>query len=509
MGAFETGPRYSMPLEPYRHQMLIDGRLRGSADGTLLEKVSPAHRRPVARYPRATEADVTDAVSAAKRSFREGNWSRLSGAERARIILKVANMIQRRKHELALVEAVEGGKPVAAIEGEIDVSIELWEHAATLSRHTYGDTYDTLGRDTMGLVLRQPIGVVAMITPWNFPLLILSQKLPYALAVGCSAIVKPSELAAGTSLMLGEMLVEAGLPAGTVNIISGPGSTVGRMLSTHPDIDMVSFTGSTAVGRQVARSAADTLKRVSLELGGKAPHIVFADCDWDAALDKVVFGILHNAGQCCVSGTRLLVQRPIAEAFSAAVAERVAAVPFGDPLDPTIKVGPLISRQQYDTVREYIASGISDGATLVSGGRSGEEWNGTPGFFIEPTVFTNVRPEMRIAREEIFGPVLSIMPFDTVEEAIALANDTEYGLAAGVWTSNIDTAFRCAREIRAGTVEVNTYIAGAPELPLVGHGQSGLGHEKGRFAVDEFTELKTVQFQFGPRSDRWWNPSVR
>ena len=494
---------WAAPDKPREFRLLIDGVLESGSSGEWIERNSPAHRAAVSRYPRAGAADADRAVAAAKRAFDDGPWPRLTGAERARLLLRVADLIREHRSELALIEALEGGKPVSSVEGEIDVSIDLWEYAATLARHCYGDTYDFLGDKTMGLVLRQPIGVVAMITPWNFPLLILSQKLPFALAVGCTAVVKPSELTSGTALRLGELLLEAGLPRGVANILAGSGSALGSVLCKHPDVAMVSFTGSTAVGKTISHYAADTLKRVSLELGGKAAHIVFEDADLEAAADKVAFGILHNAGQCCVSGTRLLVQRGIAERFSQAVAALMKAVPFGDPLDPRVKVGPVISRQQYDTITSYIETGKQEGARLVLGGAASEERNGVAGYFVEPTVFADVTPSMRIAQEEIFGPVLSVIPFDTVEDAIRIANGTIYGLATGVWTSNVDTAFQCAREIRSGTVEINTYIAGAAELPLVGHRQSGVGHEKGRFAVEEFTELKTVQFQFGPLKDRW------
>lgn len=491
-----------LPDQPRDFSMLIDGKLIPVAEREPIERRSPAHRKLVSRYPGATEADTDRAVAAARAAFEKSDWATRPGAERARLILRVADLIRDNKAELARIEALEGGKPVSAVEGEIDVSVELWEYAATLARHSYGDTYDTLGKDTMGLVLRQPIGVVGMITPWNFPLLILSQKLPFALALGCAAVVKPSELTSGTSLLLGELLLEAGIPDGVVNILAGTGPTVGARLCEHPDVAMISFTGSTAVGKTISKTAADTLKRVSLELGGKAAHIVFADADLDAAADKVAFGVLHNAGQCCVSGSRLLVQRSVAQAFAETVAARIRSVPVGDPLNPAVKVGPVASREQFEKIAAYVAIGREE-ATLVLGGSGAEDRDGVAGYFVEPTIFSDVTPDMRIAQEEIFGPVLAIMPFDTVEDAIEIANGTVYGLASGVWTSDLDTAFQCARGIRCGTVEINTYIAGAPELPLVGHRQSGVGQEKGRFAVEEFTELKTVQLRFGPLRDRW------
>ncbi len=502
MNEYADPRAWAIPREPREFKLLIGGALVNGGSRPWIERSSPAHRAPISRYPRADAKDAEAAIAAAKQAFEEGVWPRMSGAERARVILRVAGLIREHKGELAFIEALEGGKPISAIEGEIDVSVELWEYAATLARHCYGDTYDSLGDKTLGLVLRQPIGVVTMITPWNFPLLILSQKLPFALALGCTAVVKPSELTSGTALRLGELLA-AEFPPGVVSILAGPGSSLGAILCQHPDVAMVSFTGSTEVGKKISHYAADTLKRVSLELGGKAAHIVFADADLEAAADKVAFGILHNAGQCCVSGTRLLVQRGIADRFASKVAELMASVPFGDPLDPSVKVGPVISKQQFDTINGYIQAGKDDGATLVLGGSSAESRGGAAGYFVEPTVFSDVTPDMRIAQEEIFGPVLAVMPFDTVDEAIRMANGTAYGLAAGVWTSSLDTAFQCARGIRSGTVEVNTFIAGSPELPLVGHRQSGVGHEKGRFAIDEFTELKTVQLQFGPLAERW------
>ncbi len=333
--------------------------------------------------------------------------------------------------------------------------------------------------------------MVGLITPWNYPLLIISQKLPFALAVGCCAVVKPSELTSGSTLLLGRLLLEEGVPPGVVNVVAGHGHDVGAAICSSPLVDMVSFTGSTKVGRQIARESGERLKKVSLELGGKSAHIVCADADLDAAAEKVVIGATRNSGQACVSGSRLLVERSIAGDFVEAVRARMAKLVVGDPLDPATQLGPLVSAAQKARVQGYVHDGEAEGA---------RRWVSdvavpAKGYFVAPTIFEGVAPEMRIAQEEIFGPVLSVLSFDTVDEAIAIANGTAYGLSAGVWTRDIDKAFRFGRGLKAGTIEVNTYMAGAPELPLVGHGESGLGHERGRFAVDEFTEMKTMLLQ--------------
>jgi len=483
-----------LPSQPTDFSNLIGGRFIPAAEREVITRENPAHRVPVSRYPRATAADVDAAVRAARRAADARVWSGLAGAERARIIGQVARLIEARREELKVIECLEVGKPIGLVEREINGSVGLWDYAATLARHTYGDTYDQLGPQTMGLVFREPIGVVGMITPWNYPLLIASQKLPFALAVGCCAVLKPSELTSGTALRLGEILMEAGVPAGVVNIVAGEGPDVGRAMTEHPAVDMISFTGSTRVGKEIGRIAADGLKKVSLELGGKSAHIVCADADLAAAAEKVLLGVVRNAGQACVSGSRLVVERSIATDFTEAVIERARALRVGDPLLPETEMGPLVSKAQQERVAGYIAAGEKAGAKRWS--REAGPERDLPGFFMQPTVFTDVTPSMVIAQEEIFGPVLSVIPFDTVEEAVAIANSTVYGLSAGVWTRDLDKAFFFGRSLKAGTVEVNTFLAGAPELPLTGHRHSGVGHEKGRFAVEEFTELKTIQLQF-------------
>jgi betaine-aldehyde dehydrogenase len=489
-----------IPNKPFQYEFWIGGKKVHSLTGKRFERRSPAHDTPVGEYAEAAEEDVDAAVGAARNAFDEGPWPHASGAERAKILLKTAELLRQRKQELALIETLESGKPISQARDEIEWAAGLWDYAAALCRHIYGDTYNSLGAGMLGLVIREPIGVVGMITPWNFPLLIVSQKLPFALAAGCTCVVKPSELTPGTTLRLGEILSEAGLPDGAANIISGYGDPAGIRLSSHPLVDMMSFTGSTEVGKSVINASRSNLKKVELELGGKNPQIVFADGDLDAAVDATVFGVCFNMGECCNSGSRLLVQRGIADEFVRRVVDLAKEVPVGDPLDEKTKIGAIVSSEQFDKIVGYIEQGRKSGAHLKLGGRSLPILNGR---FIEPTVFSSVRADMPIAKEEIFGPVLSVLTFDTADEAVKIANSTLYGLSAGIWTRNIDTAFSVARRIRAGTVWVNTFMDGHPELPFGGFKESGQGRELGRFAIEEFTELKTIQVHLGPRTG-WW-----
>lgn len=480
------------PQAPRDYSALIRGELIAVRERETIVRSSPAHGVPVSRYPKATPQDVNEAIQAARAAADAGVWAAMPGADRARLMNRVAQLIEKHRDELALIESLEVGKPMSAVSREIQASVGLWEYAATLARHAYGDLYDKLGPSTLGLVFREPVGVVGMITPWNYPLLIVNQKLPFALAVGCCAVVKPSELTSGTALRLGELLCEAGMPPGVVNIVVGDGPEVGEAICRSPLVDMISFTGSTRVGRRVGAIAGETIKRVSLELGGKSAQIVCADADLEAAADRVVFAVTRNAGQACVSGSRLLVERSIARDFTQAVAERMGRLKVGDPLDLATDMGPLVSQAQLDRVSGFIAAGQNDGAQLH---RPGPTPSMDTGFFIQPGLFTGVDPTMSIAQEEIFGPILSVMEFDSIAQAIEIANGTQYGLAAGVWTRDFNKAFTIGRALKAGTVEVNTYMAGSPELPLSGHKQSGVGHEKGRYAIEEFTHLKTLQLE--------------
>jgi betaine-aldehyde dehydrogenase len=489
-----------LPKNHFTHSMWIDGQAASAKSGQTFIRESPAHGVNVGEYPLAAADDVDMAVAAARRVFDTGEWPHLSGADRAKVLLRTADLIRANKDQLALIETLESGKPIKQARDEMEWSAALWDYAAALCRNLHGDSYNSLGSQVIGLTIREPIGVIGMITPWNFPLLIISQKLPFALAAGCTCVVKPSELTPGTTLRLGALLAEAGLPAGVVNIISGFGEPAGVRLSEHPQIDMISFTGSTEVGKAVVGSSKGNLKKVELELGGKNPHIVFADADLEAALDAVVFGVYFNMGECCNSGSRLLVQRSIADEFINRVIETAKKIPVGDPLDEQTKIGAIIDGNQFDKILGYIESGVRDGARLRLGGKPLPLENGR---FVEATIFDGVQPEMPIAKEEIFGPVLSILTFETKEEAIRIANDTIYGLSAGVWTRDIDTAFAVSRSIRAGTIWINTFMDGYPELCFGGYNQSGLGRELGRFSIEEFTELKTIQVHLGPRTG-WW-----
>jgi len=481
---------------PAERLMLVDGNDVEALDGNRFSRTSPAHDVVVASYPQARAADVDRAVGAARRAFDEGPWPRMSGVERARVLLRVAELVRRDAEELARIETLESGKPITQAHGEVEATAELWEYAATLARHAYGDAHSALGADVLGLVLHEPVGVVAMITPWNFPLLIVSQKLPFALAVGCTAAIKPSELTSGTTVHLGGLLREAGLPPGAANVVTGAGEA-GAALVSHPGVDMVSFTGSTAVGRRIAAVAGEQLKRTELELGGKNPQIICADADLDAAIDGAVYGALFNQGECCNAGSRLLVEATVAAEVAAQITERAARIRVGDPLDPATRVGAIASDEQLRTIETLVASGTSDGARLLAGG---ERLPMPAGRFYAPTVFTEVAPQMAIAQQEIFGPVVSVLTFDDLDEAVALANGTPFGLSAGIWTRDVDKALRASRAIRAGTIWVNSWLEGYPELPFGGVGASGVGRELGRQAIHAFTETKTVQIHSGWRA---------
>ncbi|MDJ0629540.1 MAG: aldehyde dehydrogenase family protein [Rhodobacter sp.] len=493
----QAATRLSLPDAPREFGFFMNGEWVPAGDRDVFERASPGHGVPVTRIPTCTKEDLDAAVAAARRAFDDRRWSGLSGADRAAVLLKAAEGIRARADEIAYWETLENGKPIAQARAEVGGCVGMFEYASGLARSLHGDSFNNLGDGMFGVVTREPIGVVGIITPWNFPFLILCERVPYILAAGCTIVAKPSEFTSATSLILAEILHDAGLPAGVMNVIPGTGPVVGQAMAEHTGIDMLSFTGSTRTGRGLLTAAGSNFKKLGLELGGKNPQIVFADADLEDAADGVAFGIGFNTGQCCVSGSRLIVERAVADEFAAMVAEKFKKVRVGDPLDETTQVGAITTDAQNAAIMGYIRQGKAEGARLIHGG---EQLDFGRGQYIAPTLFGDVTGDMSIAREEIFGPVLTVMPFDTVDEAIGIANDTDYGLAASVWTKNIDKALTVTRRVQAGRFWVNTTLSGGPELPIGGFKQSGWGREAGIYGVEEYTQVKSVHIEIGKRT---------
>ncbi|MHA3978973.1 aldehyde dehydrogenase family protein [Halovulum sp. GXIMD14794] len=491
-----------LPAEPVRLQHFIDGTWRDSADGATSQRIAPSHGKVVSIAAKGGEAEADAAIDAARAAFDDGRWSRISAKERAAVLLKVADLIETYAERFSMIETLESGKPISQARGEVSGAADLWRYAASLARTTQGDSHNTLGEDMLAMVLKEPIGVVSIITPWNFPFWILSQKLPFALAAGCTCVVKPSEVTPSTTAMLAELLAEAGLPAGVCNIVLGFGQPVGSRLSTHPDVDMVTFTGSTAVGKTISELASGTLKKVALELGGKNPQVIFPDADLDQAADAVTFGVYFNVGQCCNSSSRIIVHEDIADAFVERVVALSRKVVFGNPLNPETQVGAIVTPEHQQKIDGYVREAVEAGAEVCLGGGSMT----VPGLgtqFYQPTVVRGVTPDMAIARDEVFGPVLSVLTFRTLEEAIELSNDSSYGLSAGVWSENVHTCLSFARRAEAGTVWTNTWMDGFPEIAFGGMKQSGQGREIGRYGFEEFLEVKSVVMRIGRTRAPW------
>src|SRR5574337_248917 len=489
---------------PRDRAMWIDGKDDKRA-GETIERASPAHGLVVTRVPRGAADDARRAIAAARKAFDQGPWPHATASTRAGVLLKTADLIDRDRELLATLDSLESGKPIAQARGEIEGAADIWRYAAALARELAGESYANLGSDRLGLVLREPIGVVSIITPWNFPLLIVSQKLPFALAAGCACVVKPSEMTSASTLHLADVLAEAALPEGVCNVVTGYGTEIGAPLPSDPDVDMISFTGSTAVGRAAMAAASATLKKVSMELGGKNPQVIFPAADMDAALDAAAFGAYFNAGECCNAVSRLLLHADIAEEFLAGLASRAKAAPVGDPLDPNTRVGAIVSLDHLKKIEGHVKSAEAAGAAVRVGG----ERLASDGLFMAPAVVDRVEPSMAIAREEVFGPVAVALTFRTLDEAVALANATAYGLSASVWSRNIDCAIAVGRGVRAGTIWVNTFMDGTPELPFGGYRQSGVGRELGRNAVKDYTEEKTLHLHTGPRTNWWLEQGAR
>ncbi len=480
----------------YNTKALINGRLVNSLSGKTFKTENPATGEILTEITCCDGRDVEIAVQAARKAFQDGRWSGLKPYERKAILLKFADLILQHQEELAVLESLDSGKPIFdTIQGDVPETANCFAwHAEAIDK--LEDQLTATGPDNISMVIRQPIGVVGTILPWNYPMMMAGWKLAPILASGNCAVAKPSKLTSLTLLRMGELALEAGIPEGVLNVVPGGGATVGNAISLHRDVDMITFTGSTAIGRTLLEDSGKTnLKRVLLELGGKNPCIVMPDItDMDDAAEQIVAAALWNMGENCTANSRILVHKDIKDKLLAKLIEKTKTWKVGDPLDPQHRLGALIEKPHMEKVLEYIEKGKAEGADLVFGGKRVLEE--TDGYFIEPAIFDNVTQNMIIAREEIFGPVFGILTFSTVEEAIAMANDTEYGLHASVWTENVNLAHRIARSINAGTIAVNTYCEGDIGTPFGGFKQSGFfGRDKSLWANRQYTELKTIWMQ--------------
>jgi acyl-CoA reductase-like NAD-dependent aldehyde dehydrogenase len=471
-------------------KLFIGGDWVDAADGGTFVSYNPATGEVLTEVAEAGAEDVDRAVAAARAAF-EGPWRSMNAQDRARMIWRLADAIDAHHDELARLESLDNGKPVREAQIDIRLTAETYRYYAGWVTKLEGETIPVPGR-VLNYTLREPVGVVGAIIPWNFPLLMAAYKVAPALACANTVLLKPAEQTPLTALELAALAAEVGIPPGVLNVLPGRGETAGAAIVRHPDVDKIAFTGSTPVGRQIMRTAADTLKKVSLELGGKSPNVVFADADLDAAARGSFSAIFYNSGQCCTAGSRLLVHESVHDELLERIAARASKMVPGDPLDPKTRFGPLVSQEQLDRVLSYIEKGRSEGAELVTGGARAPYGGEQRGYWLEPTVFRAVRPEHTIAQEEIFGPVLATIPFSDDDEAIALANRTIYGLAAGVWTSDVKKAHRFASEVQAGTVWINTYHPLNPASPFGGYKQSGFGRELGRHALELYTQVKSV-----------------
>jgi betaine-aldehyde dehydrogenase len=469
----------------------------GDSPASMIERVSPASGRLVARFAEGTAADAKAAIARARNAFDNGPWPGMTGFERAALLRRWADLIEADKERLARIEVDEVGKPIRMARGDLDGVIDLFHYAAALAIQSHGEAHTNLGNGKTAWVYREPVGVVGMIIPWNFPAIIFGQKVPYALAAGCTVVVKPSEFTSGTALELARLAGIAGIPDGVLSVVTGYGDPVGETIVKSPDVDFVSFTGSTAVGRRIVANSAETLKRVSVELGGKSANIVLADADIEDAVDGSMFSVFFNQGECCCAGTRLLIDDSIADRFLERFVERAKTLKVGDVHADDSDVGAMISETHFGRVLAYLDKARAEGARLIVGGGSDRTGGG---FFVEPTVFDNVTPAMTIFREEIFGPVLSVTRFTGIEEAVALANDSDYGLTASLWTKNFDNAHLIAARLRSGTVWINTSVDTGPQIPFGGYKASGFGREMGQAGFEEFTNVKSVVARLGRRA---------
>jgi aldehyde dehydrogenase (NAD+) len=474
-------------------KLFINGRWVDSVSGKAFDTLNPATEKVITSVAEGDSADIDLAVAAAREAFENGPWKKTDARDRGRILLKIAGLIERNKDELALLDTLDNGKPInETTNADIPLVIDCFLYYAGWADKIHGETIPVRG-DFFNYTLREPVGVVGQIIPWNFPLLMAAWKIAPALACGNTIVLKPAEQTPLSALRLGEICQEAGLPDGVLNIVTGYGPTAGAALAEHMDVDKIAFTGGSATGRIIMQAASKNLKRISLELGGKSPNIVFADSDIDSAVDGAMTGIFFNQGEVCCAGSRLFIEKSIHEEFIDKLSNKAANMRVGNPEDTGTQMGAQVSKEQFDKILGYIETGKQEGAKLVTGGeRCGER-----GYFIKPTIFDAVDNNMRIAKEEIFGPVVSAITFDDVSEVVKQGNLSIYGLAAAVWTKDIKKAHRLARDLKAGTIWINTYNAFDAASPFGGFKQSGFGRELGVHALELYTHVKSVWINLG------------
>jgi betaine-aldehyde dehydrogenase len=474
--------------EVKKYQNYIDGKWVDGSAGETFPVYDPSTEKVIAQVASATAADVDRAVKAARTAFDSGPWAATTAQERGRILYKFAEKVRQNAAHLAEIECRNSGKPIVEAEYDIADVATCFEYYAGMANKVLGHV-NPVPANALSFTMREPVGVAGQIVPWNYPLVMASWKLAPALAAGCCCVLKPAEQTPLTAMEVAGWFEECGVPSGVVNVVNGPGEVTGAALVAHPGVDKVAFTGSAAVGKIIVKSAADTLKRVTLELGGKSPNIFFADADWEASVDGALFGVFINQGEVCSAGSRILVERNIYSKFVEAMTEKAKRIKLGPPLERETKMGPLVSKEQYDRVSSYLALGKKEAKVAIGGGRPTAFGKG---YYVEPTIFYDVDNSARISREEIFGPVASVIPFDGESDAIRIANDTPYGLAAAVWTRDIYKAFRVVKSLRAGIIWVNHMQPTYVEAPWGGYKQSGFGRELGPWGIEEYLETKQV-----------------
>ncbi len=491
--------------QPRKYQLFINGQFVDAQSGKTFTTPNPATGEVLAEVAEAGAADVDLAVQAARRAFESGKWAKMSARDRGRVLYKVSQLIAERTQEIAELETADNGKPLRdALYVDVPVAAENFEYFAGLATKIQGETIPVSG-PFFNYTLREPVGVCGQVTPWNFPLLMATWKIAPALAAGCTVVLKPAEQTPLTALELARICAEAGVPEGVVNVVPGFGETAGAALTSHKGVDKISFTGSTEVGKLIAKAAAENVTKVSLELGGKAPNVIFADADLDQAVAGALFGIFYNQGQVCTAGSRVFVEARVRDQFLEKFKARAEGLRVGDPMEKGTQLGPQVSAEQLDRIKRYVEIGKSEGAQVLAGGTAPTmEGRLSGGYFFTPTVFCEVNNQMRIAQEEIFGPVAAVISFENYEDLLRQANETIYGLSAGIWTRDITRAHRFAREVKAGTVWINTYNMLSAASPFGGYKQSGYGRELGLHSVDLYTQTKSVWIDLSDKPIGWF-----